>query len=45
MAEMPAALEWDKVTSIDLASLLKYEKDQVDELIGMIVLVIVNTSY
>ncbi|XP_049428981.1 centrosomal protein of 290 kDa [Epinephelus fuscoguttatus] len=35
---MPAALDWDKVTRIDPASLLEYEKDQVDEVFSMFVL-------
>ncbi|XP_033491058.2 centrosomal protein of 290 kDa isoform X2 [Epinephelus lanceolatus] len=35
---MPAALDWDKVTRIDPASLLECEKDQVDEVFSMFVL-------
>ncbi|KAL7402497.1 hypothetical protein ABVT39_015766 [Epinephelus coioides] len=35
---MPAALDWDKVTRIDPASLLECEKDQVDEVFNMFVL-------
>ncbi|XP_029290182.1 centrosomal protein of 290 kDa isoform X9 [Cottoperca gobio] len=38
MAKMPAALQWDKVTSIDPESLLECEKDQVDEVFDMLVL-------
>ncbi|XP_034734119.1 centrosomal protein of 290 kDa isoform X10 [Etheostoma cragini] len=37
MAKMPAALKWDKVTTIDPASLLECEKDQVDEVFDMFV--------
>ncbi|XP_074489789.1 centrosomal protein of 290 kDa isoform X6 [Sebastes fasciatus] len=35
---MPAALEWDKVTRIDPASLFECEKHQLDEVIDMFVL-------
>ncbi|XP_031725758.1 centrosomal protein of 290 kDa isoform X3 [Anarrhichthys ocellatus] len=38
MAKMPAALQWDKVTRIDPASLLDFEKNQLDEVIDMLVL-------
>lgn len=42
---MPAALEWDKVTRIDPASLFECEKHQLDEVIDMFVLVIAITSH
>ncbi|XP_044048401.1 centrosomal protein of 290 kDa isoform X5 [Siniperca chuatsi] len=38
MAKMHAALEWDKMTRIDPASLHECEKDQVDEVFVMFVL-------
>ncbi|KAK9516253.1 hypothetical protein VZT92_024194 [Zoarces viviparus] len=38
MAKMPAALQWDKITRIDPASLLDFEKNQLDEVIDMLVL-------
>ncbi|XP_070763229.1 centrosomal protein of 290 kDa [Enoplosus armatus] len=38
MAKMSAVLEWDKVTRIDPASLHEYEKNQVDEVVCMLVL-------
>ncbi|XP_045893329.1 centrosomal protein of 290 kDa isoform X2 [Micropterus dolomieu] len=38
MAKMPTALEWDKMTKIDPASLYDCEKEQVDEVFSMFVL-------
>ncbi|XP_056272898.1 centrosomal protein of 290 kDa isoform X4 [Pseudoliparis swirei] len=34
---MPAALEWDKVTRIDPASLFEYDKTQMEEVVNMLV--------
>ncbi|TNN48428.1 Centrosomal protein [Liparis tanakae] len=34
---MPAALQWDKVTRIDPASLLEYDKTQMEEFVHMLV--------
>lgn len=45
MAKMPAAFEWDKVMGIDPSSLRECEKDQVEEVFGMFVLVNVHTSH
>ncbi|XP_068458715.1 centrosomal protein of 290 kDa [Clinocottus analis] len=35
---MPAALQWDKVTRIDPASLFEYDKTELEEVVGMLVL-------
>lgn len=45
MAEMPAAFEWEKAMRIDPLNLQEYEKDQLDELISMFLLVTVHTSH
>lgn len=45
MAEMPAAFEWEKAMGIDPLNLQEYEKDQLDEIISMFLLVIVHTSH
>lgn len=45
MAEMPAAFEWEKAVRIDPLNLQDYEKDQLDELISMFLLVTVHTSH
>jgi len=44
---MPAALEWDKVTRIDPASLFEYDKTQMEEVVNMLVWVItfLTTAY
>lgn len=35
MAEMPPAFEWEEVKGIDPLNLQEYEKDHLDEIIGM----------
>lgn len=45
MAEMPAAFEWEKAMRIDPLNLQEYEKDQLDEIISMFLLVIVRNSH
>lgn len=44
MAKMPAALEWDKVTRIDAATLHECEKEKLEEVFIMLALVIVHTT-
>lgn len=45
MAEIPAAFEWEKAMRIDPLNLQEYEKDLLDELISMFLLVIVHISH
>lgn len=35
MAKMPAAFEWEEIMRIDPLNLQEYEKDHLDEIIGM----------
>lgn len=45
MAEIPAAFEWDKVMKIDPVNLHGCEKDQLDEVFSMFILVNVHTAH
>lgn len=45
MAEMPAAFEWEEVVRIDPLNLQEYEKDHLDEIIGMFLSVTVHSSH
>lgn len=42
---MPATLEWDKVARLDPASLQDCDKDEMDEVFGMFILVTVHTLH
>lgn len=44
MAEMPAAFEWETVMRIDPLNLQEYEKDYLDEIIGMFLSVTAQLS-